>query len=89
MGYIQVLRAIPLIVDTVKTVEASLPPGVGGKGREKLHAALDLITTVDASLTDLTPTITKVIGTFVTLFNAVGWGSGEKTPTTTHSTLQE
>ena len=89
MGYIQVLRAIPLIVDTVKTVEASLPPGIGGKGREKLHAALDLITTVDASLTDLTPTITKVIGTFVTLFNAVGWGGGEKTPTKTPSTQPE
>ena len=89
MSYIQVLRAIPLITSTVKTVEASLPPGVGGKGREKLHAALDLITTVDASLTDLTPTITKVIGTFVKLFNATGWGDSGKEPTKTPNTQLE
>lgn len=67
-----VLRLLPLIIEAIKAIESAVPDG--GKGEEKLAALRSILEAADSAIAQLWPTIEKIVGTLVVLFNKVGWG---------------
>lgn len=67
-----VLRLLPLIIEAIKAIESAVPDG--GKGEEKLAALRSILEAADSAIAQLWPTIEKIVGTLVALFNKVGWG---------------
>ena len=62
--------SLPLIIDTIKAVEAAIPGQ--GKGEAKLAAVREILETVDDGFKNLGPQVLKIIVTIVKALNAAG-----------------
>lgn len=80
-NFANVLKAIiailPLLIEAIKAIEAALP--IGGQGDSKLgviramvESAYGAATDVDVGFDKLWPTLERVIGALVALFNRAG-----------------
>ena len=72
-----ILGLLPLILDTVKAIEAALPASGQGAAklalvRETLQAGFQVATDSVATFEQVWPAIERVIGSVVGLFNRVG-----------------
>lgn len=72
-----VMSLLPLILDTVRAIEAALPEGGQGKAklamiRETLSAAFDVVGDATASFEQVWPALERTVGAVVGLFNSVG-----------------
>lgn len=72
-----ILSLLPLILDTVKAIEAALPDGGQGKAklaliRETLASAFDVADDVTTSFEKIWPALERTVGAVVGLFNTVG-----------------
>lgn len=65
-----VLKLLPLIIEAIKALEAAIP--LAGKGGEKMAALREVLTVADGAVDALWPTIEKVVGVLVGLFNKTG-----------------
>lgn len=65
-----VLKLLPLIIEAIKALEAAIP--MTGKGGEKMAALREVLTVADGAVDALWPTIEKVVGVLVGLFNKTG-----------------
>lgn len=73
---ITVLRLLPAIVAAITALESALP--MAGKGKDKLAALRDIMTSVDTGVTAIWPMVEKVVATVVALMNARSNASGVK-----------
>lgn len=72
-----ILGLLPLIIDTVKAIEAALPQAGQGAAklalvRETLQAGFQVATDSVATFEQVWPAIERVIGSVVGLFNRAG-----------------
>lgn len=67
---ILVLKLLPLIIETIKAIEAAIP-GVG-QGEAKLAAVRSILEVADTSIQNAIPTIEKVVSIVVDLLNKTG-----------------
>lgn len=65
-----VLKLLPLIIEAIKALEAAIP--MTDKGGEKMAALREVLTVADGAVDALWPTIEKVVGILVGLFNKTG-----------------
>ena len=65
-----IAKLLPVIIDIIKSIEAAIPGQ--SKGEAKLAAVREILETVDGSVGQLWPTVEKVIGVLVKVFNATG-----------------
>jgi hypothetical protein len=65
-----ILNLIPALIKAIAAIEEALP--VAGAGKEKLGAIKEIITTTYTAGTEIWPTVEKVIGVLVGLFNKTG-----------------
>ena len=65
-----ILSLLPLLIEAMKTVEVAIPGA--GKGELKLALVREVLTTVDASIAAVWPTLEKIVGTLTRVFNAAG-----------------
>ena len=65
-----ILTLLPLLIEAIKAIEAAIPQS--GRGPEKLAAIKEIITGVNQQAVELWPTLEKVIGALVKLFNSTG-----------------
>ncbi len=74
MNYLQLLKLIPAIIDSIKAVESAVP--LSGKGKEKLDAVIGMVIATNDALKQFVPQITNIIGILVKLFNLTqSWDS--------------
>lgn len=67
---LMIAKLLPVLIDIIKAMEAAIPGS--SKGEAKLAAVREILETVDATVGQLWPTIEKVIGVVVKVFNATG-----------------
>lgn len=72
-----ILSLLPLILDTVRAIEAALPEGGNGSAklalvREAISAGYSVASDAVTSFEQAWPAIEKVVGAAVTLFNTAG-----------------
>ena len=67
---ILILQLIPLLIEVIKAVEKALP--AAGYGSEKIEAVRKIMETSYAGIAEAWPTIEKIIGIIVELFNKTG-----------------
>ena len=65
-----VIKLLPVIIEALKAIENAIPGE--GKGEQKLSALRGVLEAVDGSLKDLWPSIEKVVGVLVNVFNNTG-----------------
>lgn len=65
-----IAKLLPVIIGVIKSIEEAIPGQ--SKGEAKLAAAREILEAVDAGVSQLWPTIEKVIGALVKVFNATG-----------------
>lgn len=65
-----IAKLLPVLIDIIKSIEAAIPGS--SKGEAKLAAVREILETVDAGVGQLWPTIEKVIGVIVKVFNTTG-----------------
>lgn len=65
-----VLKLLPAIIEAIKAIEAAIPGK--GQGEAKLAAVRGILEAADSTMTTLWPTIEKVVGVLVGLFNKTG-----------------
>jgi hypothetical protein len=65
-----VLFLIPALIDAIKAIEEAIPGQ--GKGEQKLSAIREIVETVYGQVFSLWPTLEKVIGVLVGVFNKTG-----------------
>lgn len=65
-----ILQLIPSIIKVIQAIEEALPQA--GIGAEKLAAIRQMLEVMYEGITDLWPTIEKIIAILVTLFNKTG-----------------
>lgn len=67
---IAILRLLPAIIEAIKALEAAIPGS--GQGEAKLAALRGILEAADSTITNLWPTIERVVGVVVGLFNKTG-----------------
>ena len=72
-----ILQLLPLIIETVKAIEAAMPGAGGGKAklelvRATLQSAYDTSTGVVDKFDTIWPMIQNTVGAVVSTFNAIG-----------------
>lgn len=65
-----IAKLLPVLIEIIKAMEAAIPGS--SKGEAKLAAVREILETVDATVGQLWPTIEKVIGVIVKVFNTTG-----------------
>ena len=65
-----VIKLLPAIIEAIKAIENAIPGE--GKGEQKLSALRGILEAVDSNLKDLWPSIEKVVGVLVNVFNNTG-----------------
>lgn len=72
-----VAQLLPVLIEAMKAIEAAIPQS--GQGAQKLalvreliEAAFDAVTDAGVTFADVWPTVQRVIGKLVALFNATG-----------------
>ena len=65
-----VIKLLPAIIEALKAIENAIPGE--GKGEQKLSALRGILEAVDSNLKDLWPSIEKVVGVLVNVFNNTG-----------------
>lgn len=81
MQYVQMLKLVltllPLLIDTIKAIEAAIPDG--GKGEAKLAAVRAVMEGAYKAATDMTvafdtlwPALSSTVTAIVTLYNTTG-----------------
>jgi hypothetical protein len=68
---IQALKLFPAIIEVIKTIEEIWPEGKGA-GKEKIAFARELLLAAHDGISEMWPTIERMIGVIVALFNAKG-----------------
>lgn len=68
--FMQIVKLLPIIIEIIKAVEASIPGT--GKGEQKLVAVREMLEMADVSIAQMWPSIEKMIGVLVRLFNNTG-----------------
>lgn len=64
-----ILQIIPLLIEVLKAVEASIPGS--GKGKEKLAMVKQILEATDETVSQIWPNLEKIISVVVSTFNAV------------------
>ena len=67
---LMVIKLLPALIEAIKVLE-SLIPGNGG-GEQKLVALRGILEAIDSNVKDLWPSIEKVVGVLVGVFNNTG-----------------
>ena len=67
---LMVIKLLPAIIEAIKAIENAIPGE--GKGEQKLSALRGILEAVDSNLKDLWPSIEKVVGVLVNVFNNTG-----------------
>ena len=67
---LMVIKLLPALIEAIKVLE-SLIPGVG-QGEQKLVALRGILEAIDSNVKDLWPSIEKVVGVLVGVFNNTG-----------------
>ena len=65
-----IVQLIPALISLIKAIEDALP--AAGLGAEKLAAVRKIIEATFEGASEIWPTIEKVIGVLVSLFNSTG-----------------
>lgn len=65
-----ILKLIPALIEAIKAIEAAIPGA--GKGEEKLSAVRGILEAIDSGAAQYWPTIERVVGVLVGLFNKTG-----------------
>ena len=64
-----IAKLIPVLIEIIKAVEAAIPGE--GKGEAKLVMVRQILEVTDSTITNIWPSLEKVIGIIVTTFNSV------------------
>lgn len=64
---LMIAKLLPVLIEIIKTVEAAIPGE--GKGEAKLAMVRQILEVTDNSITQLWPTLEKVIAVLVQAFN--------------------
>lgn len=67
---LMVIKLLPALIEAIKVLESALP-GVG-QGEQKLVALRGILEAIDSNVKDLWPSIEKVVGVLVGVFNNTG-----------------
>lgn len=67
---LMVIKLLPALIEAIKVLELALP-GVG-QGEQKLVALRGILEAIDSNVKDLWPSIEKVVGVLVGVFNNTG-----------------
>ena len=67
---LMVVKLLPALIEAIKVLESALP-GVG-QGEQKLVALRGILEAIDSNVKDLWPSIEKVVGVLVGVFNNTG-----------------
>lgn len=65
-----VAKLLPVLIQIIKSIEEAIPGQ--SKGEAKLAAVRGIMETVDSTIGELWPTVEKIIGVLVKVFNATG-----------------
>ena len=65
-----VAKLLPVLIQIMKSIEEAIPGQ--SKGEAKLAAVREILESVDSTVSQLWPTVEKVIGVLVKVFNATG-----------------
>lgn len=65
-----VAKLLPVLIQIMKSIEEAIPGQ--SKGEAKLAAVRGIMETVDGAVAELWPTVEKVIGVLVKVFNSTG-----------------
>lgn len=64
-----IAKLIPVLIEIIKAVEAAIPGE--GKGEAKLAMVRQILEVTDSTITNIWPSLEKVIAIIVTTFNSV------------------
>ena len=67
---VMIVKLLPVIIEVIKAIEASIPGQ--GKGEQKLAAVREILELADSNIVQFWPTVEKVIGVLVKMFNNTG-----------------
>jgi len=65
-----IMSIIPALIKVIVAIEEAFPQP--GAGREKLAAVREIMTTAYEGISDIWPSIEKIVGVVVSLANAIG-----------------
>jgi hypothetical protein len=68
--FLQIVKLIPALIELIKEIECVIPQG--GQGQAKLVAIRGIMESSYGGLNDIWPSLEKVIGVLVNLFNTSG-----------------
>lgn len=71
MSPIEIIKLIPVIIETIKAIEAVLP--IPDKGKEKLDLVVNLVTDAYPDIQKFTGVLVTVISRLVKFLNTNGW----------------
>lgn len=66
-----ILQLLPLLINAIKVIEEAIPGA--GEGEKKLTAVRGILEAADSGISNVWPSIEKVIKTLVVLFNGTVW----------------
>ncbi len=70
MKFVAIMQYLPTIIAIIRTVEDAIPGK--GQGEAKLAAVREMLELADMGFQDALPTVDKLIGILVALFNKAG-----------------
>jgi len=68
--FLQIVKLIPALIELIKEIETVIPQG--GQGQAKLVAIRGIMESSYGGLSDIWPSLEKVIAVLVNLFNTSG-----------------
>ena len=69
-NFLKILQIIPALISIIRSIEEIIPDS--GKGKEKLALVEKMMTAAYAEITDLWPTIEKIVAAIVETANLLG-----------------